>query len=352
MSETPDPSPADCSHSLPRLHGAIKTECEDFFVEELPAYPPSGAGEHLFLWIEKRDWTTEAVRQHLARTLQIDPREVGTAGLKDRRAVTRQFFSVPAHCEQAVPAAECEGVQILQAQRHTNKLKTGHLRGNRFSILVRSQTADPLERVERIWQHLQREGLPNFYGTQRFGANDSTWQLGLELITGRRGPGSLKRAQRRRLLRLALSSVQSRIFNDVLQARQADGLLQRVIGGDVARPVESRRDFVIEDVDEAQRRVDGGEWQLTGPMFGRRMRFPTGTARKREFAALEAAGLTLDDFNRFPRLTPGTRRPLTVRIADFQATETADGVQFEFALPSGAYATTVLDEFVIPPPGR
>src|SRR5579871_215599 len=126
---------------LPGIGGRIKTVPEDFEVEEIPAYQPSGEGEHLYLWIEKRDMGAEYFARQVARRLDIAPGEVGTAGLKDRHAVTRQMVSVPGTVEDRLDRLNGEGITLLKVDRHSNKLKPGHLHGNRFRILIRD--ADP-----------------------------------------------------------------------------------------------------------------------------------------------------------------------------------------------------------------
>src|SRR5262249_50092556 len=123
---------------LPGLGGVIKQQPEDFDVEEIPAYEPCGQGEHLFLWIEKRAMGAEFFIRQIAKRLDIPPMEVGTAGLKDRQAVTRQWVSVPISAEGRLDQLEGEGIRLLKVSRHTNKLRPGHLHGNRFRILIRS----------------------------------------------------------------------------------------------------------------------------------------------------------------------------------------------------------------------
>ena len=118
---------------LPGVSGRLKETPEDFLVEEIPAYEPSGEGEHLFLWIEKRDVAADQLVRHLARSLEVSRDDIGVAGLKDKRGVTRQFVSVPARAADRLEAANAEEVHVLSATRHTNKLRTGHLKGNRFS---------------------------------------------------------------------------------------------------------------------------------------------------------------------------------------------------------------------------
>ncbi|HZT79541.1 MAG TPA: tRNA pseudouridine(13) synthase TruD, partial [Gemmataceae bacterium] len=126
---------------LPGIGGRIKVQPEDFEVEEIPAYEPSGQGDHLYLWVEKRDMGAEYFARQVARRLDVPAGEVGTAGLKDRRAVTRQMVSVPARAEPNLAQLDGEGIRVLRVSRHGNKLRPGHLRGNRFRVLVRD--ADP-----------------------------------------------------------------------------------------------------------------------------------------------------------------------------------------------------------------
>src|SRR6266478_2983962 len=127
---------------LPGIGGKIKQAPEDFDVEEIPAYPPSGSGEFLYLWIEKRDMGAEYFVRQVARRLDIAAGEVGTAGLKDRRAVTRQMVSVPAGLEGRLAQLDGEGIRVLSVGRHMNKLRPGHLHGNRFRVLIRDARTD------------------------------------------------------------------------------------------------------------------------------------------------------------------------------------------------------------------
>src|SRR5438105_1499842 len=121
---------------LPGLSGRIKVAPEDFEVEEIPAYEPCGSGPFLYLWVEKRDMGAEYFLRQVARRLGLSDRDVGAAGLKDRRAVTRQMISVPEAAAEHLPRLDGDGLRVLSVSRHTNKLKPGHLHGNRFSILI------------------------------------------------------------------------------------------------------------------------------------------------------------------------------------------------------------------------
>src|SRR4051794_37636280 len=222
---------------LPGIGGRIKELPEDFEVEEVPAYRPSGQGDYLYLWVEKRDMGAEYFVRQVARRLDLAPGEVGTAGLKDRRAVTRQMVSVPARAEDRLGQLEGDGIRLLEVGRHGNKLKPGHLHGNRFRILVRGVEPGGVERLPALLGRLRRDGLANFYGLQRFGRDGETVTLGLGLLrrvrfpapAGGRGPN----VRSPFLRKLALSAAQSALFNHYLACRIGDGLLRKVLPGDV-----------------------------------------------------------------------------------------------------------------------
>ena len=331
---------------LPGIGGRIKQFPLDFEVEEIPAYQPSGQGEHLFLWIEKRDTAAEQLTRHLSRVLGISTRDIGVAGLKDRQAVTRQFVSVPASCEDELSAVETGDIRLLESARHENKLRTGHLQGNRFSLLVRETAGDAYQRAQLIGERISRRGFPNFYGSQRFGVENETLRMGADLLTGKRTPGDFSRSRSRFLLRLALSAVQSDLFNRALAERMSDGLLHRVLAGDVMQVVASGGKFLVEDTRTEQRRFDERQIVTTGPMFGIKMRRPVGDVLQREIRLLEQSGFGLSDFRRFKRLVPGTRRPYLIWPAEFSISEETEGIRFRFVLPRGAYATVLLREFL------
>ena len=348
-------------HPVPRLHGdlpgtggTLKAEPADFRVEELPAYEPCGEGPHLFLKVEKTDLAAEALVARLARTLQVPRREIGTAGLKDRRAVTTQWVSVPAACEANVAAVDGDNVRVLETRRHTNKLKTGHLRGNRFDVLLRGVADDAAGRADAIAGRLRNAGFANAFGDQRFGHGGSTLELGLALLRGEKTDRDVPAKRRRFLVRLALSAAQSDLFNACLADRLADGSAGTALPGDVVQVVGSGGLFRIPelpmkgDLAEEQTRLDAGETAVTGPLFGPKMVAPSAVPAEREAAVLAAADLPPDAFRRFAKLTPGARRPYLVRPADLTVNPhpAADpaGLRVRFALPSGCYATVLLRE--------
>jgi tRNA pseudouridine13 synthase len=344
--ETPTPF---LTAELPGIGGRLKQSPNDFIVEEVPTYQPCGEGEHLFLWIEKTDVAADELLRHVARALGISPRDVGTAGVKDRRAVTRQFVSVPAKCEADICRIETDRIHILRHVRHRNKLRTGHLQGNRFSILLREVDAEAAERAVPIAAAIHRLGFPNYYGEQRFGREQETLGIGLELLRGTRRPGSIPFSQRRFLLRMALSAVQSALFNAVLGERLSDGLFNTVLAGDVMQVTASGGQFVATDTVAEQQRFDRRETVLTGPIFGPRMTAPQHESAEREQRILSAWELSSQEFTRFAKLTSGTRRPLVVWPDELRLERETEGLRVGFGLPSGAYATTLLRELMKSP---
>lgn len=331
---------------LPGIGGHIKSLPEDFLVEEIPAYEPAGEGEFVYLWVEKRGLSAEQLISHLARDLEIAHQDIGTAGMKDRHAISRQWVSVPAKCEPHLHKVRHEAISILDARRHRNKLRPGHSRGNRFSILVRGERDGAIDEALAIGARLSDTGFPNYFGDQRFGRDDETLKLGLELLRGGKKPSAIPRARRKFLLRLALSAVQSALFNRALAERLDDGLIRTVLAGDVMQVVASGGPFVVEDVAREQARYDAGEISLSGPMFGPKMKQPAGDVAERENRLLAACGIALEEFSRYENLTAGTRRPYLVRPAELQITAEPHGLRVAVTLPSGCYATVLMREFL------
>jgi tRNA pseudouridine13 synthase len=339
---------------LPGIGGRIKVAAEDFEVEEMPAYEPSGEGEFLYLWIEKRGMGAEYFTRQIAQRLGIAAGEVGSAGLKDRHAVTRQWISVPASAEPNLPHLESNDLRVLRVNRHANKLRSGHLHGNRFRILIRdvANDIDVAGAAAAIVVRLQQQGLPNFYGPQRFGHDGETLQLGLALLLDQ--PVPLGRDGRRPNLRspflrkLALSAVQSGLFNHYLTQRIADGLLRRVLAGDVMAKWPFGGMFTAEDVEAEQARFDRREIVTAGPLFGRKTFPARHDAGAREAAILAGTGLGRASFARFGKLLQGTRRHNLVYLDDLSATVEPEGVRLAFTLPAGSYATVLLRELMKP----
>lgn len=329
--------------SDPVIRAVIRTTPEDFQVDELPSYTPSGAGEHLYLTFRKRGIDTLQAVGTLARRLGVSPRDAGTAGLKDRHAVTTQQASFPFPIARAVPtAADLSGddIEVLEVARHGNKLKTGHLRGNRFSLVLRG--IDPAQRpaLRAALEHLGVEGLPNRFGVQRFGRFGDNAEQARSWMSGKtRPPGNP------RIRRLQFSALQSELFHLVLDRRVADGSWQKALPGELLLAPGGGRPHRLADVPDADQAIREGRMAPSGPIYGSRMPWPEGEALALEASILDA-GLgdrkLLEDWK---SLGEGARRALRLLPTELRARETDDdatGLQIQFVLPKGAYATTVL----------
>jgi tRNA pseudouridine13 synthase len=290
--------------------------------------------------------TFDAVRR-IAAALGVPDGDIGTAGLKDKDAVATQQVSLPPPVTvEAVRALAVPGVRVLAADRHPHKLRTGHLRGNRFVLTVRGLAVPIDEAVARARAVLERlaapPGVPNFYGDQRFGLGGANAALGRGLVRGERVRARPREA------RFLVSAYQSELFNAYLEQRLKDGLYPRVIEGDVLRKNDSGGIFVTTDPALDEARVGAGEITVTGPMFGAEMRGPPSgsAAAARENALLVAEGLCAADFRRVAKIGQGTRRPLAVRVLDADARPAAGALELRFTLPAGAYATVVCGEIL------
>ncbi len=342
-------SPPPQTGDLPGIGGRIKTVPEDWEVEEIPAYQPCGTGDYLYLWIEKRGMGAAYFRRYLAQRLGIAATEVATAGMKDRHAVTRQMVSVPAAVEDRLDQIEGEEVRLLQVSRHGNKLRPGHLHGNRFRILVRDVVPEAPARLAPILERIRQEGMANYYGPQRFGRGGETARLGLGLLRGEEQParssGHRPNLRNPFLRKLALSAAQSVLFNHYLARRVTDGLLRRVLPGDVMAKWPYGGMFIAEDLASEQARCDAREIVPTGPMFGKKMYPATrGEAAQREEQVLQEAQVSWAAFHGFGKLMGGARRFCVIYIDDLSAGLESEGIRLSFTLPAGSYATVLLRE--------
>ena len=324
----------------PAFEGRIRERPEDFRVVEVPAYLPSGEGDHLFVRFEKTGLDTPEAVKRLAAALEVDPRQAGWAGLKDRHAITEQWASFLFGDPAKLEGLELEGIRVLEAKRHGNKLRTGHLAGNRFALRVAGVDPEALPVVEARMERLAREGVPHYFGAQRFGRGGQNLTLaGRWLLEGGRAP---RKPFHRKL---QVSALQSAMFNALLAARLRDGLFAAAVDGDLMQKEETGGMFVSHDeADDA--RVKAFEISPTGPMFGAKMRWPETDARAREEATLAAFGLDPEALGRFKKVGPGTRRPYRVRPTEPVVRAAEDGLHLAFGLPSGAYATVVLRELL------
>lgn len=349
-------APVYLTGAVPGIGGVLKQRDEDFLVDEIPLYSPSGSGEHMYMYVEKRGMSTLQMRDELARHFRVPRHAIGHAGLKDKRAVTRQVVSVhiPGRKPEDFPSLEHPRIRVEWVDLHDNTLQRGHLAGNRFSIKVRGVPATAAVLARRAFSMLARTGAPNRFGAQRFGAmgnnhlvgramilGDAKGALGVLLGPGAASPGvqresraayaagdfeaALERmpgvfkGERQALRVLArggdhaqalraidptaagfyVSSFQSAVFNAVLNRRVLEGTLDTLSPGDLAFIIKSRAVFEVTDATltepELEGRVKSFEVSASGPMWGTTMRRATGAVGLAELAALQGAGVTPDD---------------------------------------------------------
>jgi tRNA pseudouridine13 synthase len=324
--------------------GRIKVEPDDFLVEEVPSYEPVGTGEHLYLWVQKRDVAPEFFARTIAQRLDIPVGTIGTAGLKDRRAITRQWVSVPQEAEPRLNRVDGAGITLLSHSRHTNKLKPGHLKGNRFDILIRDADFSRADACCAVLERIQAQGLPNYYGLQRFGHDGGNIDLGFRCLAG-----TQPKRLRPFVYRFALSAVQSLMFNDYLGRRMIDGHFRTVLPGDVMGKWPAGGLFVAEDLPTEQQRFNSRETVMCGPMFGKHTFAAAGLAAQREAAVLADHNLNPTSFDGFGKLMGGTRRHNLVYLDDLSAVWEQSGLRLKFTLPSGCYATVLLREVMKAP---
>lgn len=333
---------------LPGTGGRVGLDPEDFRVTELPRYLPVGVGDHCFLRIRKRAITSWEAAARVARALGRRPGDVGLAGIKDRQAVAEQWISVPDVEPADALSLALSGVEILEAVRHGNKLRTGHLSGNRFVVRLVDVEPEGLARAEAILARLAEEGAYHYFGPQRFGTRGDNAQRGRGLLAG------TERIRDRRQRRLVLSALQSELFNAYLVARTREPVdlpLARPGVGELVQKTDSGGLFAVEDAAEVAARVARREVVATGPLFGPKMRRPPEetACRALEEQVLAEAGLEIAAFEPWKRIAPGGRRPLLVWPTSSEVAKDDTGLRVQFELPPGAYATVILREITKTP---
>lgn len=323
----------------PEARGRLKAEPAHFRVEEKLGFAPDGGEAHLLLRVEKTDANTLFVARRLADAAGVHPRDVGFAGLKDRRAVATQWFSLPAgRRPRDWVGFEGPGFRVLEAAAHSRKLRRGALAGNRFEVVVTGLTCGREELERRLAAVLAR-GVPNYFGLQRFGRDGANLTPVAAWAAG--GPLPSRREERGFLL----SAARALAFNAVLAARVADGTWNRLLPGEVVNLGGSGSVFVATEIDAAlAARCDALDVHPTGPLPGTGGLAPCGRAARVEaealaplaelVAALAAVGLE------------AARRPLRVRPDALDYAVEPGRLVLAFELPRGAFATSLLAELV------
>ncbi|MBS0456373.1 MAG: tRNA pseudouridine(13) synthase TruD [Proteobacteria bacterium] len=319
----------------PVLQARMRETPEDFFVEELPLFEASGAGEHLLLTIEERGMNTAFAAGLIARWAGVPESAVSYAGMKDRHALTRQRFSVhlPGRAAPDVAGLETGDLRVLDAARHARKLQRGALRGNRFVLRLREIVGDRAVIDARL-QAIGERGVPNAFGEQRFGHGGANIEAARAMFAGRR----VRREQRS----ILLSAARSELFNRALAARVADGSWETGLPGEVWMLGGSHSVFGPEpDSATLAERVHRLDIHPTGPLWGRGELRTRDACRALEEAVLADAADLRDGLERAG--LSQERRTLRVAVAGLAWTWLADDVlELRFELPPGAYATSLL----------
>lgn len=333
---------------LPGIGGQLRASAEHFVVEELPLYEPQDEGQHLYVNITKVGLTTKEVQRQLEQIFRLRQGTVGFAGMKDKHARTTQTFSldvgnqsVSFREEAAQRIREQLPVTLNWARFHKNKLQTGHLLGNRFQITVTDlaqPVAEALSRAEAIATRLQEQGLPNYFGPQRLGAEGVNAVRGWEVVTG------VKQVRDSWLRRFLVSCYQSYLCNRYLAQRVTLGAFDHLLTGDVAKKYATGGMFDVLDAAAEQPRYVAKEISFTAPMVGPKMWAAKAEAGELETGILNEAGITLDHLQKVKM--DGTRRLGRLLLPTLKTAVVEDGLCFEFSLPKGAFATTVLREFM------
>lgn len=328
------------AYGEPPVQGVARWVAEDFQVDEVANWEASGAGEHAVLRIRKRGLNTDWIARQLARIARVSIRCVSYAGMKDRHALTTQWFSVhlPGREEVDWSAIESEQIQLLEVRRHQRKLRKGALRGNRFQLRLREVQGDT-ELLQHRLRQIASGGMANYFGPQRFGHAGSNLDRAQDLFAGKLNG---RERQRRGLY---LSAARSALFNRVLAERIAHGNWDRALEGEVVVLEGTRRWFCAEEVDAALRaRVTQMDVHPSGPLWGRgRLPSEAAAARLEQEAlcgfedwcrGLERFGLKQD------------RRALRIVVQDLVWRQWEGNLELCFFLPAGAYATSLLRECV------
>lgn len=333
---------------FPGCSGRLRSLPEDFSVEEIPAYQPAGSGEHIYLWVEKRGISTGRLRELICRAFGVSQGQVGHAGLKDARAHTRQWISVHSSAELPFHSLEDPSVSILRVTRHANKLRPGHLRGNRFRIAVRG--VEIPHGFAELVANLQREGFPNYFGEQRLGPGGENAHRGRALLHA-----ASARSMPLNKARFLVNAYQSALFNRLLAKRlTATGRLAQMLAGDLAMFHASASLFPVlaTELAAAQARADRGEITPSAPLFGYKAPLAEGVPGAWERELLAEQGLAQADFKTGGkrRAAKGERRRIRAFPEQLEWRETGAGasasLHLAFTLGPGVYATAFLRELM------
>ena len=328
----------------------------DFIVEEIPLYDFTGEGEHLVLYVRKKDMTTWEMLDTLSNHVGIRRRDMGYAGLKDKYAMTMQYVSILAIHEEKLKAFTHDKIKILSMTRHNNKIRVGHLKGNRFKIRLKKVLGVQKDKLDSVLKWVKKNGVPNYFGKQRFGNDGNNWEEGKKLIAG-----TLKMRDRK-IKEFLMGAYQSYLFNQWLSKRmEINHLLEKfteveiekvlaleegslkgvksqaqyfkLLEGDVMMHYPYGRLFHVEDLEKEAKRFEEKDIAPVGLLPGKKSPIAEATAGKIEAPYVEEIPLN------------GTRRYAWIQVTEITKNYVEEKAHYElsFVLPKGSYATNVLD---------
>jgi len=327
----------------------------DFIVEEIPLYPFAGEGEHAVVCVRKKELTTWEMIRIFSESLGIAQREIGYAGLKDKHAMTIQYLSFPARYLSQMEAFAHPAIKVLSVTRHTNKLRLGHLKGNRFSLRLKKVLGVQQAKIDSVLDWIEANGMPNYFGYQRFGMFGDNWKEGKELAEGHHRMRDRKKRQ------FLISAWQSKLFNDWLskriemsrlletfEASEVERILSlpeqtlsdtrsqhhffKLLRGDVMMHYPHGRIFHAEDLEEESKKFSAQDRAPTGLIPGKRVQRAIENARILE----RAFDVTIPE--------NGSRRYAWIWPGDIVRRYLPEKAHYEldFTLPKGAYATNLV----------
>jgi len=328
------------AYGQPTVTGQFKQSPADFVVKEQLSFEPSGEGEHLFLQIKKTNLNTLDVCERIAKHFHVQARNVAYAGLKDKNAVTLQWFSLPFPLKATLNLSgfESEQLCVVSSTRNSKKLKHGAIKSNQFEISLRDVQGDTLSLADRV-SHIKEFGVPNYFGSQRFGHNENNLINAVKLFSNKIKCSRNKKS-------LYLSAARSFLFNEVVSQRVKDNTWNTIIPGDVATLNDSRSFFPIEQLDESiEQRLQEGDIHLSAPLWG----------KGESISSLEVKELEEKVINSNVEIADGLineglqqdRRAMRVYASNIECQLNDNILSLKFSLPSGAYATAVLREILI-----
>lgn len=328
-------------HGEPTVSGRLKAEPEHFIVREDLGFAPGGEGEHIFLHIRKRGQNTQWIARDLAKLAGVAQRDVTWAGLKDRHAVTEQWFGVhlPGKEMPDFSPLESDDVQIMAIARHNKKLKTGALKGNWFELTLTE--LDGEGDLDARLQAIGKRGVPNYFGDQRFGHNGGNIEQARAMFGGKRIKDRNKRS-------MYLSAARSYLFNLAASQRLAEGRGEQLLNGDCVMLAGSQSFFTLNNDnplnEDIQARFASGDIRLSAPLWGRGRLPAEDEAGTLEQTALEGqqalmAGLEANGLKQ-------ERRALLLKPEQLSWQRDGDRLTLSFWLPAGTYATSLVRELI------